>query len=385
MFPYLRLARGYRPVDLCRWLLTAVASAAVAALLLRALGWALTVPPVPIGHPGPGTHPAGPLPSAVAARLLWCLPPLAGVGYLAAAWARSAPLQQPERVAGLLAAGFGQRRLRVLLAVEIALACVGGAVLGLLGFLVLRAHLLELLPDGRLDPALGARNGLPIAGTATLLSTVPLVGGLAAAAAVRPALLRPPDEGDVTQRRPSVLYLVAAVLVPLFGTLVELAAVRRGATTTALLGGALALVGLGLAMPALLYATGMALAWRHPHPVRLLAGRGLQAGAWQLGTPIAVLIVTLTAGAVAADRLGLSPGPLLTVEGALIVLCVLGALLTRMAELSVSRRRSYSPLTRMGAPGALLRQCAALRGGMATLVALAAGGGAAALAAALSS
>jgi len=360
---YLRLARGYRTLALCRWLLTAAASAAVAALLLRALGLALT-------SPVPGT--------ATAMRLLWCLPPLAGVGYLAAAWARSVPLQQPERVAGMVAAGAGAGRLRLLLAVEISLACAGGAGLGLLGVLVLRAHLLELVPDGRLDPALGVRAGLPFAATATLLAMVPLLGGLAAAAALRPKELLPQEEAEEpVQRRPSYVYVAAAVLVPAAGAALEISG------TDVLWGGLLAITGIGLAVPALLYGAGMVMAWGRPNPVRLLAGRGVQASAWQLGTPLAVFSVVGALGAVVTAKLGLGRSPLLLTETGLVALCVLGALLTRVVELAALRRRTYAPLLRMGAPSALLRRSAALRGGATVAVTLAATGGAAALAAAL--
>ncbi|QMU72314.1 hypothetical protein [Streptacidiphilus sp. P02-A3a] len=373
MFAYLRLTRGYRALDLGRWLLTAAASAAVAALLLRALGWALSTP----------ADPSAAHAWTTGARLLWCLPPLAGVGYLAAAWARSVPPRRSARLTGLLAAGTGAARLRALLALEIALACAAGTVLGLLGFLVLRAHLLELVPGGRLDPALGVSAPLPAAGTATLLAVVPLLGGLAAAAAVRPKDLLPPDQADVALRRPSPLYLAAAVLVPGVGTVVELAGRRDGSDLAALLGGPTAIAGIGLAIPALLYGTGTALALGRPRPVRLLAGRGLQAGAWQLGTPLAVLTVSGALAAVAAARLEPARGPLPAVEAGLIALCVLGALLARVGELISARRRTYASLLRMGAPGLLRRRAALLRAAATTLVLLAAGGAAAALAAAL--
>jgi hypothetical protein len=373
LLAYLRLARGYRALDLGRWLLTAAASAAVAALLLRALGWALSTPG------GPSAAHA----RATGARLLWCLPPLAGVGYLAAAWARSVPPRRSARLTGLLAAGAGALRLRALLAVEIALACAVGTVLGLLGFLALRAHLLELLPGGRLDPALGVRAALPPAATATLLAVVPLLGGLAAAAALRPRDLLPPDGSDVALRSPSPRYLASAALVPGLGLLVELTGRRDGMDLATLLGGLTAIAGIGLAIPALLYGTGMALACGRPRPVRLLAGRGLQAGAWQLGTPLAVLTVTGALAAVAAARLDPARGPLPAVEAGLIGLCVLGALLARVAELVAARRRSYASLQRMGAPGVLLRRAAVLRAAAVLLVLLAAGGGAAALATAL--
>ncbi|QMU78846.1 hypothetical protein GXW83_27240 [Streptacidiphilus sp. PB12-B1b] len=372
MFAYLRLARGYRALDLGRWLLTAAASAAVAALLLRALGRALSAPDGAAAHGW-----------TTAARLLWCLPPLVGVGYLAAAWARSVPLQQSARLTGLLAAGAGAVRLRALLALEIALACALGTVLGLLGFLALRAHLLELVPGGRLEPALGGGTALPAAATATLLAVVPLLGGLAAAAAVRPRDLLPADEADLAQRRPSPRYLGAVLLVPAVGLAVAAVGVRSGSGPAEVVGGLIMVAGIGLAVPALLYGVGTALAWGRPRPARLLAGRGMQAGAWQLGTPLAVLTVTGALAVVAADRLAPVRGPLPGVEAGLVALCVLGALLARVAELTGARRRAYAPLYRMGAPTALLRGSALLRAAATTLVLLAAGGGAAALAAAL--
>ncbi|MBC3844133.1 hypothetical protein GXW82_39965 [Streptacidiphilus sp. 4-A2] len=256
MFAYLRLARGYRALDLSRWLLTAAASAAVAALLLRALGWALSTP----GGPS-AAHTW-----ATGARLLWCLPPLAGVGYLAAAWARSVPPQRSARLTGLLAAGAGSVRLRTLLAVEIALACAAGTVLGLLGFLGLRAHLLELDPGGGwirrwgARPAPGRGHGHPARG-GRCWAAWPRRRGAAQD-------LLPADESDTAQRRPSALYLATALLVPGVGTLVELTGRRNGSDLTALLGGLTAIAGIGLAVPALLHGTG----WRWPGAVRGRSG-----------------------------------------------------------------------------------------------------------------
>ncbi|MEY9966407.1 hypothetical protein ABIA33_004467 [Streptacidiphilus sp. MAP12-16] len=370
MFPYLRLARGYGALDLFRWLLTSAASATVAALLLRALGRALTDPATT---------------GAAAQRLLWCLPALAAVGYLATAWARSLPTQRPERVAGLVAAGAGPLRMRLLLAGEIALACAVGTLLALVGYLTLRSHVLELTPGTRLDLALGVHSALPPAATAALLSVVPLLGGLAAAAAVRTADLLPSDGSDQAQRRPSVPYLAVAIALPAAGTALELMGLRERGSAAALTGWLLAVVGIAVAVPLLLYGVGALLAWGRPRTVRLLAGRGLQSESWRLGTPLAVLAVTGAIGAVAAVRsaTGHGPtGPLPLIEAALLAVCVVGALLTRLAELATARRSAYASLRRMGAPGAVYLQAAALRAGAATIVVLTAGASAAALAAA---
>ncbi|WP_051944757.1 hypothetical protein [Streptacidiphilus rugosus] len=371
---YLRVARGYRALDLLRWTLTATASAAVAALLLRALGRAMSA-----GAPSP----AGP----GVDRLLWCLPALAAVTYLAAAWARALPLQQPERVAGLVAAGVGPVRLRLLLAGEMALACAFGALLALVGFLLLRGHVVELMPDGKLDAALGVSGTLPVAGTLTLLAVVPLLGGAAAAAAVRPTDVIPVDGSDEPQRRPSLLRIAMAAALPAAGTLVVVTAVRVNGAEAGAVGWVIAVVGIAVAVPVLLYGAGQALAWGRPRAARLMAGRGLQAQAWRLGTPLAVLSVAGAVGVVAALRYASSAhrpeGPLPLIEAGLVALCVIGALITRLAELAGAHRAAYAPLRRMGAPTSMLQGSVALRTGAAGLVVLAAGSGAGLLAAAV--
>ena len=372
MFPHLRLASGYGAVDRPRWLLTAAVSALVTALLLRALGHALSAPDTT---------------SADATRLLWCLPALAALGYLSAIWARSLPLRRPDRVAGLVAAGAGPVRLRLLLAGETALACAFGAVLALGGFLVLRAHWLELLPGTRLDPALGTRAGLPTAGTITLLALVPLLGGLAAAAALRADELLPGDRADRPQPHPSAPYLATALALPLAGAAMLLAGLHAHGHLAVRTGWVVGLAGIAVAVPALLYAAGWLLAVGRPRAVRLLAGRGLQADAWRLGTPLAVLAVSGALGAVVLYRFVHGHGhhaastPAL-VETGMLVACVLGALATRLAELVAARRTAYTSLRRMGAAGRVYLRSRALRGTAAVLVLLGTGIGAAALTAA---
>jgi hypothetical protein len=370
---YLRVARGYRALDLLRWTLTSAASAVVAALLLRALGRAVSTP---------APAPAGPSLD----RLLWCLPALVAVGYLAGAWARALPLQQPERMAGLVAAGVGPLRMRLLLAGEMALACAFGAVLALCGFLLLRAHLVELLPNGRLDKALGANGALPLAGTLTLLAIIPAAGGAAAAASVRPQDVVPVDGSDEPLRRPTAHRIALAAGLPAFGSLIVVTAVRVNAPEAAAVGWFIATAGIALAVPVLLYAAGQVLAWGRPRATRLLAGRGLQAQAWRLGTPLAVLSVAGAMGAVAWYQYADAPrrhlGPLPLVEAGLVALCVLGALLTRLAELAGAHRAAYGPLRRMGASTSVLQGSVALRTAAAGAVVLAAATGAGLLASA---
>ncbi|RAG84551.1 hypothetical protein DN069_16290 [Streptacidiphilus pinicola] len=370
---YLRVARGYRALDLLRWTLTSVASAVVAALLLRALGRAVSTP---------APAPAGP----AVDRLLWCLPALVAVGYLAGAWARALPLQQPERMAGLVAAGVGPLRMRLLLAGEMALACAFGAAVALGGFLLLRAHVVDLLPDGRLDKALGTSGALPVAGTVTLLAIIPALGGLAAAASVRPQDVVPVDGSDEPQRRPTLRRIGLAAGLPTLGTLVVVTAVHVNAPEAAAVGWLIATTGIALAVPVLLYGAGQSLAWGRPRATRLLAGRGLQAQAWRLGTPLAVLAVAGAMGAVAWVQYASTPhrhlGPLPLVEAGLVALCVVAALLTRLAELAGAHRAAYGPLRRMGAPTSVLQGSVALRTAAAGAVVLAAGSGAGVLAAA---
>jgi hypothetical protein len=120
VFP-LGLARTTRAADLGRRLLTVLTGATAAAFLLRALGHAL-------GEPATASLP----------RLLWCLPVLAAVAWFAAAAARTVPAEQPERIAGLTAAGAGPGRIRALIAGEAALSAALGSGLTLLAFLILR-------------------------------------------------------------------------------------------------------------------------------------------------------------------------------------------------------------------------------------------------------
>ncbi|MFC5906843.1 hypothetical protein [Streptacidiphilus monticola] len=358
---YLRVARGYRTLDLLRWALTTIAAGIVAALLLRALGRALSDPAA--------SH-------AAVLRLLWCLPALAGVAYLAAAWARAMPVQQPERIAGLLAAGLGKLRLRVLLAGEIAVACAVGALTALAGYLLLRGHVLELAPGTKLDRALAVHASLPPAAAITLLALVPLCGGLAAAAAVRPEDVLPDEDAQPAASTPGPLQLAVSAGLLTGGTAMVLAAVHTRGAVAGALGWMLAVVGLALAVPLLLHASGLVLTWGGPRAVRLLAGRGLQSEARRLGTPLAVLAIVGAVGVVAVRHYAAEAGPvgpLPRIEGVLLALCVLGALLTRLAELSGLRRAIYAPLERMGAPASTFRSAVALRSVAAVAVVLATG------------
>ncbi|MEU3571610.1 hypothetical protein AB0E96_24765, partial [Kitasatospora sp. NPDC036755] len=206
---YLRLARGYRVSDLGRWLLTALAAAVVAAFLLRSLGRAMSEPS---GGPDP------------LARLLWCLPPLAAVAWFAAVAARAVPARRPERIAGLTAAGAGSRRIRALIAGEVALACTLGAALTLLAFLVLRND----IAGPALAPDLGMGVPLPAAAPVALLVLVPLTAGTAAACAVPVADTLPGGRTQAPTGFGSWRIALPVGLV-VIGAALELIALRPGA------------------------------------------------------------------------------------------------------------------------------------------------------------
>ncbi|GAB7180765.1 hypothetical protein ATKI12_0596 [Kitasatospora sp. Ki12] len=378
---YLRLARGYRVPDLGRWLLTAVAAAVVAAFLLRSLGRAMSDR---IGD-------ADPL-----VRLLWCLPPLAAVAWFAAVAARAVPARRPERIAGLTAAGAGSRRIRTLIAGEVALACTLGSVLTLLVFLVLRND----IAGPSLAPDLGMGVPLPAAAPVTLLALVPLTAGLAAACAVpateaRPGGRNPHGTGFAAWRiaLPTGLVVIGAAL--------ELIALRPGAaadgrpvhlpaglgtTSTAALGGwAAGALGLALLTGPLLAWAGRLLALGRPTPLRLLAGRGLTAQAPRLGAPLAVLTLAV-ALVLTTVRYWIgtpdSADALPAVEACLVLGCAAAAVAVRLAEVRTDRRDVAEALLRLGTSPRLLFGAVALRTLAVGTTLLLTGGATAALAAA---
>ncbi|MFI5534250.1 hypothetical protein ACIA8O_37515 [Kitasatospora sp. NPDC051853] len=376
---YLRLARGYRASDLLRWLLTATAAALVAALLLRALGRAL-------GTPGTDALP----------RLLWCLPPLAAVGWFAAAAARAVPAARPERINGLTAAGAGPVRIRLLIAGEIALACTLGSLLALLAFLVLRND----IAGPSLAADLGMGTPLPAAAPLTLLALVPLAAGLCAALAV-PAADPLPTGGGPTARTGFPTALTATGLGLLVaGTALELYGLRPGAAAdgrpvdlpgglgdtshAALTGWAMAALGLALLTGPLLALAGRVLALGRPAPIRLLAGRGLTAEARRLAAPLAVLALTAAAVLTAFRHWGDRPGTgeaLTGLAAVLVISCAAAAVAARANEVRHSRRSVSSTLLRLGAAPGLLFGAAVLRVLTAGTVLLLTGGLTAALAA----
>jgi len=374
---YLRLARGYRVADLGRWLLTATAAAVVAGFLLRALGRALT-------------EPAG----ASLIRLLWCLPPLAAVAWLSAVAARAVPAAHPERITGLTAAGAGPTRIRALIAGEIALACVIGSALTLLLFLVLRND----IADASLAPELGMGVPLPAAAPVTLLALVPLVAGLSAGAAVPVSEALPGRAEQPPRTGFGPLRLAVPTGLVVVGIALELYGLRPGAdqdgrpvdlparlgatSTAALTGWTFAALGLALLTAPLLAWTGRLLALGRPAPLRLLAGRGLTAEAGRLGTPLAVLALTLAAVLTAVRYWADKPGTaeaLPAVEGALIIGCAVAAVLTRAAEVRSSRRGVTAALLQLGAAPRLLFGATLLRTGAVGTVLLVTGGLTAAL------
>ncbi|WP_406203560.1 hypothetical protein OH807_27085 [Kitasatospora sp. NBC_01560] len=357
---YLRLARGYRVLDLGRWLLTAAASAVVAAFLLRALGRAMSAP-----ADGADT----------VARLLWCLPPLAAVAWFAAVAARAVPARRPERITGLTTAGAGSARIRTLIAGEISLACTLGSLVTLLLFLVLRNDIAG--PSLAADLGMGVR--LPAAAPVTLLALVPVTAGIAAAGAVPlaetlPGRVRPGPTGF------GPLRIALPVGLAVIGLALELIALRPGAaadgrpvhlpaglgtTSTAALGGwAASALGLALLTGPLLAWAGRLLAVGRPTPLRLLAGRGLTAQARRLGPPLAVLTLAL-ALALTTIRYWIgtpdSADALPAIEACLVLGCTAAAVASRLAELRTARRDVADALLRLGASPRLLAGAVALR------------------------
>ncbi|MFD8084246.1 hypothetical protein ACFV4F_21425 [Kitasatospora sp. NPDC059722] len=378
---YLRLARGYRVPDLGRWLLTALASAVVAAFLLRALGRAMS------DRPGDAD---------ALVRLLWCLPPLAAVAWFAAVAARAVPAQRPERITGLTAAGAGSGRIRGLIAGEVALACTLGSVLTLLVFLVLRND----IAGPSLAPDLGMGVPLPAAAPLTLLALVPITAGIAAACAV-PFAETLPGGRRTTPTGFGPLRVAVPIGLAVVGLALELIALRPGApadgrpvhlpaglgsTSVAALGGwAASALGLALITGPLLGWTGRLLALGRPTPLRLLAGRGLTAQARRLGAPLAVLTLVVAMVLTTIRYWIGTPGSadaLPAVEACLVLGCAAAAVAARLAEVRTDRRNVTDALLRLGTSPRLLFGAVALRTLAVGTALLVTGGATAALAAA---
>ncbi|GAA2104006.1 hypothetical protein GCM10009801_79370 [Streptomyces albiaxialis] len=360
----LRLARGARPFALLRRLPLLAASAGVSALLLATLAHAHT-------HRG---HTA-----ESAARLLWCLVPLAVTAGLAGALART---DTSGTTRGALdAAGLGAARLPLLAAASAALTAALGSVLVLLTVTLPRED-----PRGPVLPGTAVRlpapsEPLPLPAGVTLLCVVPLAAALAAAWATRPG--REPrtvtarfEGGAESESGPAHVPGPRASL--LGGCLLASCGAALGVTVSPPGGWALAALGLVAAGPGLVHVTGRLLAAGRPGAVRLLAGRGLQREAPRVGRPLGVLCAVASAGLAAAWAHGSAagrtalpglpglPGPpgALTALGAAVVLCcvAVGAL-TSLAGVRASRAHGTAVLAGLGAPRALLRRVALARAG----------------------
>ncbi|MEV5933690.1 hypothetical protein ACIQCD_14000 [Streptomyces sp. NPDC093250] len=174
---------------------------------------------------------------------------------------------------------------------------------------------------------------------------------------------------------PSGLPWGIAVLA--VGLAVEAFASRTGAgggpgdRPAALLGLALACVGLALAGPGLTHLCGRLLQTIRPGALRLLAGRVLMTEATRIGRPLGVVCAVMSAAYAMAslyDREDASSGPLVALGVLLVTGCTLATLLTAAVESKQARSDTTAALRRLGAPATTLRRAAVLRAG--TLLAL---------------
>ncbi len=134
----------------------------------------------------------------------------------------------------------------------------------------------------------------------------------------------------------------------------------------ALLGLALACVGLALAGPGLTHLCGRLLQTVRPGAVRLLAGRVLMTEATRIGRPLGVVCAVLAAVYAMAslhDREDTSSAPLVALGVLLVAGCTVATLLTAAVEAKQARSETTAALRRLGAPAATLRRAAALRAG----------------------
>ncbi|WP_431041918.1 hypothetical protein ACQUSR_08335 [Streptomyces sp. P1-3] len=185
----LRLARGAHPLVLLRRLLVTAASAAAGFLLLCTLGYAMAHPTRSDGS---------------AARLLWCVVPLAATVQFAVAVARADPSARAGL--GLDSAGLGPTRRARLAAASTALFCTLGSALALAVFLYVRGNLGGPASTGGLGDQLGRGARLPLGAVFILLALVPLLAALASAVCLWPRedlwSYWPSPRGERTEARP---------------------------------------------------------------------------------------------------------------------------------------------------------------------------------------
>ncbi|MBA4864936.1 hypothetical protein H1V43_27015 [Streptomyces sp. PSKA54] len=361
----LRLARGARPLVQLSRLLVSVASAGTGFLLLCALGYAM-------GHPE--------APTESAARLAWCMVPLAATVYFAVSVARSDPGARPRT--GLSAIGLGPVRLMMLAVTSTTLACTLGSLLALLFFLHLRGDLTGMPFDGAAAELLAAHQPLPVPAVITLLALVPLTASITAVFVLRPGARKATETPEPIGPRtplPAPGGLSWGVALLAVGLAAEMYAGPRtgaaglpgagglgGSSTGAIVGWCLTALGLALSGPGLTHLCGRMLQAVRPGALRMLAGRVLQTEAQRIGRPLG-LVCAVASGLYAAGRLyggdQLEIGPL-TLLGALVVaVCAVAALLTAAVESGQFHADTTAALTQMGAPEKMLRGAASLRAG----------------------
>ncbi|QDQ13975.1 hypothetical protein [Streptomyces spectabilis] len=360
----LRLARGAHPLVLLRRLLVAAAAAGTGFLLLCALGYAL-------GHPDS---------SGGAARLAWCVLPLAATVYFAVAVARGDPGTKPRP--GLSSVGLGPGRLMVVSAMTTAVACTLGSMVALLFFLHLRGDLTGLPFDGAAAELLAADRPLPLAAALTLLALAPFAASVAVALTLRPRRTKPgaePPDPDAPPPAPGglpwgVALLAAGLAVETYASGADAAPGLQmpggidGSPAGVLTGWALTAIGLALAGPGLTHLCGRLLQAVRPGALRLLAGRVLMREARRIGQPLGV-VCAVASGAYALTALHAAGGradvgPLTTLGALLVAGCTVLTLATAAAEARHARASTQAALVRLGAPASLLRGSAALRTGV---------------------
>ncbi|MBT3152870.1 hypothetical protein HTV45_18655 [Streptomyces sp. CHD11] len=139
-----------------------------------------------------------------------------------------------------------------------------------------------------------------------------------------------------------------------------------GDRPAALLGLALACVGLALAGPGLTHLCGRLLQTARPGALRLLAGRVLMTEAARIGRPLGVVCAVMSAVYAMAslhEREDASSGPLVALGVLLVAGCTVATLFTAAVESRQARADTTAALRLLGAPGVTLRRAAVLRAG----------------------
>lgn len=382
-----RMLRGAGLAGAARYALTAFGTALVTGFLLSAVV-VLAIPADPSACQGNGvdapgcTRPrygadllnqSGLHPGVAIVCALLAVPVLVFLGQCA----RIAGAQRDRRLAALRLAGATPAQVSQLTAIETGLACALGSVLGLVGFLVLRAVISAAHGD-QIPRALPSDVALPPIPAALVVLLVPALGVLVSTRALRNVVVNPLGVARRQHLKPPAGWPVVLLVAGVAMLALPIMLVNAGTITSSgpsavivFIGIVLIVIGL-LSSAAWICVTSARLAARRARrPAMLLAARRLEDDPHgQTRAMSAVLLCVLFATGAAVMRAQVldprshysNPHFYATaydlVDLAIIVGVVVAAmgLLVANVEAMMQRRRSLAALVALGCPVATLRR-----------------------------